>query len=72
MRLKKNVNMNSIVGRLEQLQQEAGVLIKAFKDAIQLFDNNKLGISELDYKIDEDVMRFNNTHDKIQELIRNL
>lgn len=64
--------MNSIVGRLEQLQQEAGVLIKAFKDAIQLFDNNKLGISELDYKIDEDVMRFNNTHDKIQELIRNL
>ncbi len=64
--------MNSIVGRLEQLQQEAGVLIKAFKDAIQLFDNTKLGIAELDYRIDEDVARFNNTHDKVNELIKGL
>ena len=64
--------MNSITARLEQLQQEAGVLIKAFKDAIQLFENNKLGITELDYRIDEDVSRFNNTFEKINELIRNL
>ena len=72
MRLKKNINLNSIVARLEQLQQEAGVLIKAFRDVIQLFDNNKLGISELNYQIDEDVTRFNNTFEKVNELIRGL
>lgn len=72
MKLRKNINMNSVVARLEQLQQEAAVLVKNFRDIMQLFDNTKLGISELNYNMEEDLGRFHQTYSKIDELIRSL
>ena len=70
MKLKRNVNMNTLVAKLEQLNGESNVLQGHFKEAIRLFDNNKLGIAELNYNMDEDLARFTHTYEKIQELLR--
>ena len=72
MRLKKNVQMNSLVERLKQLQQEAGTLAAHFTQAVALFNDTKFGINEINFNIDEDVMRFNSTYGKIEELIKGL
>lgn len=72
MKLRKNVNINSLVERFKQIQNEAGILANHFQQSIQLFDDTKLGISELNFKIDEDVQRFYNTYAKIEDLIRGL
>lgn len=70
MKLKKNVNMNSVVERFKELQNHCGTLASDFTKAIQILDDSKLGITELNYNIDEEVMRYRNTINKIEDLLK--
>lgn len=72
MKIKKNVNMNSIIVRLEELSAQSLGLANDFKKAIALLDDTKLGIGELNYNIDEDLMRFERTYTKVYDLIKSL
>lgn len=72
MKLKKNVNMKTLIARFQELQNEAAVLISLFTQASSLLDDGKLGITELNMKMDEEVMRFHSTYGKIEELMKNL
>lgn len=70
MKLKKNVNINSAIERLAEIQNQANSLAADFRQAVKLFDDSKLGIAELNFNIDEDLMRFRHTFAKIEELIK--
>lgn len=72
MKIKKNVNINSAIERLKQLQGEAGALINSLTEANNVFSNTKLGVGELNLGIEEELMRFANTYSKIEELIKGL
>lgn len=72
MKFKKNVNINSLIERLKELQQHTSVLQNDFTHITKLFDDSKLGISELNYNLDEELARFKNCFAKIEELIRSL
>ena len=72
MRLRKNANIATLILRLEEQVTHAQSLIKDFKYVSGLLGDNKLGIQELNYNIDEDVLRFNHTHSKIEDLLKGL
>lgn len=72
MKLKKNNNINTLIERFAEMQNQCANLSTDFKQAIKLLDDSKLGITELNFNIDEELMRFNHTFLKIEELIKNL
>lgn len=72
MKIKKNVNMNSLVARLGELSDHATTVANDFKRAIQIFDDVKLGVTELDYRIDEEVMRLKHAYAKVEDLLKGL
>lgn len=72
MKLKKNVNLNSLVERLKQVQQEANILANHFQQAATLFNDTKFGIEALDYKIDEDLARYFGTCERIENMVKEL
>lgn len=72
MKLKKNVNYNTVIAKLAELQELSQGLQGDFRKVIGLLEDSKLGITEIDYKLDEDLVKFKNTFGKIEELIRGL
>lgn len=72
MKIKKHVNINSVIARFDEMIQHCNVLKADFIQAIQLLDNAKLGISELNFNIDEEVARYRNTFAKLEDLLRSI
>lgn len=70
MKLRKNVNYNTVIKHLQELNDISSALQLDFKKVIGLLEDNKLGIAEVNYNFDEDIIRFKNTFGKIEELIR--
>lgn len=72
MKLKKNVNMISVVERLKELNNYSSELANDFTRAAQILDDSKLGIPELNLNCDESLARFHNCYNKISDLIKGL
>jgi hypothetical protein len=70
MKLRRNANYSTIINRLKDLSEQSSALQKDYAEVMRLLEDPKLGISEVDYKMEEDVMRFKSCFEKIEELMR--
>lgn len=72
MKLKKSTNIISAATRFDEMAEHCKTMAKELQYANTILNDEKLGISELNFKIDEEYARYQRKNSQIEDLMRGI